>query len=75
DKSLITNIDNSKNRIILEKLISLFKALNIDMICEGVENDMQKVLLNKMGCNKIQGYLYSKPISVEEFNEKYNIKN
>lgn len=72
DKSLVSDITESKKKIILGHLISLFKSLNLDMICEGVENELQKEFLNNMGCNKIQGYLYSKPICIEEFNKKYN---
>lgn len=41
-------------------------------VAEGVENSSQMDILKKLGCDWIQGYLLSKPVPVEDFEEKYN---
>ena len=43
------------------------KELNIEIIAEGVELKAQAEFLKEIGCMKAQGYYYSKPLSVEDF--------
>ena len=52
-------------------IISLSKQLGMSVITEGVETKEQIDSLLDMGCEMFQGYYYSKPISVSEFEEKY----
>jgi EAL domain-containing protein (putative c-di-GMP-specific phosphodiesterase class I) len=43
------------------------KGLNVQIIAEGVENEEQLDFLKKIGCDTIQGYYFSKPVSYAEF--------
>ena len=48
------------------------EGLNLKVICEGVETHEQVEMLLDIGCIYAQGFLYSRPIPIEEFMEKYN---
>ena len=52
-------------------IISLSKMLGLSVITEGVETQEQVVKLSQMGCRIYQGYYFSKPIPVSEFEERY----
>lgn len=65
------NKNKEKSRTILRSIISMAKALEMQVICEGVETEEQAAYLAEMGCNAFQGYFFSKPIPVEEFENKY----
>ena len=47
------------------------KKLNIKTVAEGIETKEQVEFLKKIGCDIIQGYYFSKPITISEFEEKY----
>jgi diguanylate cyclase (GGDEF)-like protein len=66
--------DEERCRKILKLTVSLIKELNMTAIVEGVENREEVAYLKQIGCDVFQGYYYSKPISVDEF-EQYYIKN
>jgi EAL domain-containing protein (putative c-di-GMP-specific phosphodiesterase class I) len=63
--------NRSRTRIILNVIIDLAKKLNMTVITEGVETDKQVEFLTKAGCDMFQGYYFSKPVPVEEFESKY----
>ena len=65
--------ESEKSLKIIESVINLAKSLNIPSIAEGVETQNYINLLKQFGCHYAQGYYYSKPINVEEFNNKYNV--
>ena len=75
DKSFVDNIgtvkENEKDYIVLKYIISLAKNLSFTCLAEGAETKMQVDRLKMLGCEIIQGYYYSKPISIEEFEKKY----
>ncbi len=58
--------------LILRKIIEMAEGLGIRVLCEGVENQEQVDLLKSLGCQFVQGYFFSKPISAEDFVEKYS---
>jgi len=58
---------NSKGGTILTSVINMLKWLDMPIIAEGVETVDQADFLKSVGCNYIQGYLYSKPIKDEDF--------
>lgn len=60
-----------KGQDILETIISLGGKLGMEVITEGVETENQLIMLSEMGCHIFQGYYFSKPIPVDEFEEKY----
>ena len=72
DRSLVKNLEsNEKSRIMLKHLISMIKELGIECVAEGAENEEQVSLLQRFGCNIIQGYFYSKPVTLETFTSEF----
>lgn len=68
DKSLIRAIaDNASNRIIIKNVINMCSDLKVSVIAEGVETKEQEKVLADLGCRYVQGYLYGKPMSKNEF--------
>ena len=67
DKSFILDIPNDEDDAAITKaIIALGKSLNLNLIAEGVEIQYQRDFLIENDCNNIQGYFYSKPISIED---------
>lgn len=60
-----------KANIILNTIIDLAHRLNIPTVTEGIETKEQLDMLIKMGGNIFQGYYFSKPICLEEFEQKF----
>ena len=68
DKSFIDEIVyDYKSREIVRAIISFGKALNLQVIAEGVVDAKQVEILKKMKCDQIQGFFYSKPIPKKEY--------
>jgi diguanylate cyclase (GGDEF)-like protein/PAS domain S-box-containing protein len=65
DQSFIRNIQTKKE--VISAIISLAKSLNLKVIAEGVETSTQIELLKYLGCEEVQGYYFSPPVPVEEF--------
>ncbi len=63
--------DPVKMRKILNAIITMAGSLDMEVITESVETEEQVKMLTELGCTKFQGYYFSKPISVEEFEEKF----
>ena len=64
DKSFIdTVLTDSSSRVIMESIVNMVKALGFESIAEGVEQMEQYEYLQSIGCNVIQGYLFSKPLA------------
>ena len=72
DRSLVKNLEsNEKSRIMLKHLISMIKELGIECVAEGAETVEQVRLLQQFGCNIIQGYFYSKPVTLDVFTSEF----
>ena len=70
DGSLVRKLQrNERSLDIIKSIINLGKSLDFDVIAEYVENEDQKNILQEIGCSKYQGYLYSKPLTLEDFIE------
>ncbi len=65
--------DNVKKRKIIESIVSLARAINVSLVVEGVETKSQASYFRRIGVRHMQGYLFGKPMPVEEF-EKINNK-
>jgi len=66
DKSLIDNIESSSKSLLICKFITqLAHEFNCEVISEGVENTQQLSLLDDVGMDFVQGYVYSRPIQFE----------
>ncbi|MEG1578329.1 MAG: EAL domain-containing protein [Oscillospiraceae bacterium] len=71
DRSFLVRTErNHLDCILLEKTLELVHALGVKTLCEGVERPEQDILLRKLGCNLAQGYLYGKPMLVEQFEKE-----
>ncbi|MBL4867003.1 MAG: EAL domain-containing protein [Pseudomonadales bacterium] len=69
DKSFVINIHRySRNQKIVKSIMGLAKSLDLQVIAEGVETKEELDFLMAIGCNQIQGYYYSEPLSVAELN-------
>jgi len=69
DQSFVKNILNDSNDAAIAKMvIALGLSLNLNVIAEGVELDAQKEYLAHLGCHAYQGYLFSKPLPLDELN-------
>lgn len=72
DQSFLYNLDEGKNnKIILTELMRMATAMGVDTLCEGVETESQVHFLREIGCSKLQGFYYCKPIPFEGINERY----
>ena len=69
DMNFIRNMHTrgSKNNRIIELMIDIAHYLDVPVVAEGVETQEQVELLRNMGCNIVQGYYFSKPVTPEEF--------
>jgi len=79
DQSFVRDlaVDNS-DKAIVDTVISMAHSLNLDVIAEGVETEEQRLYLENAGCPNYQGYLFSKPVPLKEFEalvKKYNDQN
>ena len=75
DKSFVDTIANDSERkediIVLQHIIGLAKELGFVCLAEGAEIKSQVDRLRDFGCEIIQGYYYSKPVPITEYDEKY----
>jgi EAL domain-containing protein (putative c-di-GMP-specific phosphodiesterase class I) len=70
DQSFIRNIDiKPTNAVIVQTIIGMGNNLSMAVIAEGVETEAQRAFLEKHGCTLYQGYLFSKPVPIEQFEE------
>ncbi len=68
DQSFVRDLasDNS-DKAIVRTVIAMADSLGLDIIAEGVETEVQQQLLLGKGCTNYQGYLFSRPVPIEEF--------
>jgi diguanylate cyclase len=68
DRSFIVDIESNQNSIaLIRAIITMAHNLEIKVVAEGVETQCQYSLLKQLGCDYIQGFLFSKPISKKAF--------
>ena len=70
DRSFITNVQDKRggdNAAIVTAIMALSHSLRLDVVAEGVETAQELAYLHALGCKTIQGFLFSKPLSVDEF--------
>lgn len=68
DKGFLDEAEESRrSNIIVEQVVEMAKRMEIKTLCEGVETKKQLSFLKQIGCDMAQGYLFSKPIPMEEF--------
>ena len=63
DMSFTRKLDDNENcRVILTELMRMAQKLKKDTICEGIEKEEHVRFLKEIGCSKLQGYYFSKPV-------------
>ncbi|MBR5164840.1 MAG: EAL domain-containing protein [Ruminococcus sp.] len=68
DKSLLShNCEDEKERIVLESIFTFAHRLHMKTVAEGVETKEQLGFLRSCDCNRIQGYLFAKPMPEEDY--------
>ena len=66
DRSFVQRLDSDpESRAIVETILSLARSLRMTVVAEGIETESQRALLLDLGCDTGQGFLFSKPVSVE----------
>lgn len=62
DRSLVCDIESNKTaRTIAKAIVEMSKAMDLTVLAEGVETEGQRDILDELGCDVVQGFLYSKP--------------
>ncbi len=68
DRSFVTDLSTDhSDQAIVRTIVALAQNLNLDVIAEGVETDQQRAMLLAMGCTHYQGFLFARPMPIEEF--------
>jgi diguanylate cyclase (GGDEF)-like protein len=68
DQSFIMDmLEDKSSRAIVSSTIFLAHTLGLDVVAEGVETEAHKKILQEWHCDELQGYLFSKPLSVDRF--------
>jgi diguanylate cyclase (GGDEF)-like protein/PAS domain S-box-containing protein len=66
DSSFIQTIKSKNDNSIINAIVAMAKGLNLDLIAEGVENQLQVDHLVSAGCHLAQGFYYSRPLTEEK---------
>ena len=70
DQSFVRNMDRDQNDLALcDATIAMAKKMGMQVIAEGVETESQEKLLKDFGCEFAQGYLFSRPLPLAEFED------
>ena len=68
DKSFVDEVHTKKSHAAIARtIIALGKNLDLNIVAEGVEHQEQMDFLSQQGCDEMQGYLFSKPLAVNDF--------
>ncbi len=71
DQSFIKDLGEGENdTAIVQTIIQMGKALGLEVIAEGVETELQRNLLEQLGCHNYQGYLFGKPVPIDIFEKE-----
>ena len=70
DRSFVSGAEGlNGNTSIIKAIMMIAKTLNIKTVAEGIENEQQTTLMEDLGCDYIQGFLYGKPMGLGELQE------
>ena len=70
DQSFVRDVTvNASDASIVRAVIALSQGLSLQVIAEGVETEEQRELLHRYGCASYQGYLFGRPVPIEEFEQ------
>ena len=67
DRSFVAHADTSSHhRVLIDATVRVANSLGMDTVAEGIETEAQASVVRQLGCDKGQGYLYSKPLEATE---------
>ena len=73
DMSFMSRLNEGDSaKIVLAELMKMAASLKVSTVCEGVETEEQVRFLRDIGCSKLQGYYFCKPIPFEQIVERYS---
>ena len=68
DSCFVRNINNNEvSAVIVRNIISMAHQLGLEVVAEGVETEAELEFLAKAQCDRVQGFLYSRPLSAQEY--------
>jgi EAL domain-containing protein (putative c-di-GMP-specific phosphodiesterase class I) len=66
DKTFVSDLaTNATSEAIVRAIVALGLSMKIDVLAEGVETEEQKARLMDLGCERIQGYLFARPMELD----------
>ena len=65
---------DSARCIMFKHVIAMAKELGLECIIEGVETNAQVKILRDFGCDKVQGYMFDKPLPIEDFEQRLDMQ-
>jgi EAL domain-containing protein (putative c-di-GMP-specific phosphodiesterase class I) len=65
----------AKDETLARAIITMGLGLNLNVIAEGVETEHQREFLDAHGCHEYQGYLFSRPLTLEALEEFLQLAN
>jgi diguanylate cyclase (GGDEF)-like protein len=66
DQLFVRSLGQTQNRSLIRAIIALAESLGLQSVAEGVETDEQRLALLELGCKLGQGYLFSRPVGIDE---------
>lgn len=67
DRSFFLNLESSRARDVIASILDMAEKLHISTVAEGIETQQQMEYIRTVNCDTIQGYYFSRPLPVEEF--------
>ena len=68
DRAFVKNLPDSSHDLVLCKaIITIARQMGLQVVAEGVETNAQRAMLKSMGASYLQGYLFSQPLQLKEF--------
>ena len=67
DRRFFKDMKNPKLRDLMASLVALSRKMGAQTVAEGIETPEQRALLQEVGCDLIQGYIYARPLPIPEF--------
>ncbi|MFB9993139.1 putative bifunctional diguanylate cyclase/phosphodiesterase [Deinococcus oregonensis] len=75
DRNFVRNAERSKSgQQMIQAITAIAQAMDVHVVAEGVETEAQLTLVSSLGCEVVQGFLLSRPITVEQL-ERWRLEN
>lgn len=72
DRTFVHDIVSHKNgQVIVKAIIAMGKTLGLEIVAEGVETEEELNILREFGCDSIQGFYYTRPVTADEIEKRW----